>query len=141
MDEEPAHVRVVEAAHGAAPAVAVVDVGAVGVALLVGEGVVLAVVGDPGDHRPLDRRRAEDPEQAVQPVVGLEAAVGEVAVEADRDPEPGQHVHADEEEDVAPVQGAAPHLPASQAEAEERDQGDQPGDDPVAGLVLDGLDI
>ena len=46
--------------HGARPAVAVVDVGAVRVALFVGEGVVLAVVGDPGDHRALDRRRAED---------------------------------------------------------------------------------
>ncbi len=56
-----------EAAQGAAEAVAVVDVGAVRIALFVGEGVVLAVVGDPGDDRPLDRRRAEDRQQAVQP--------------------------------------------------------------------------
>ena len=67
VDEEPAHVGVEEAAQGAAPAVAVVDVGAVRVALLVGEGVVLAVVGDPGDDRALDRGRAEDRQQAVQP--------------------------------------------------------------------------
>ena len=52
----------------------------------------------------------------------LEGAVGEVAVEADRDPEAGEQVHADEEEDVAPVQGLAPDLPAGEAE---RDEGDQ----------------
>ena len=81
---------------GAAPAVAVVDVGAVRVALLVGEGVVLAVVGDPGDHRPLDRRRAEDRQHgACSQRLGLEGAVGEEAVEADRDPEPGEDVDAE----------------------------------------------
>ena len=102
--------------------VAVVDVGAVRVAFLVGEGVVLAVVGDPGDDRALDRRRAEDREEAVQPAVGLEAAVGEVAVEADRDPEAGEEVHAEEEEDVGPVQGDAPDLPGGEAEGDEGDQ-------------------
>jgi len=90
--------------------VAVIDVGAVGVALLVGKGVVLAMVGDPGDDRALDRRRAEDREQAVQPPGGFEGAVGEVAVETDCYPQPGEEVHADEEEDVAPMQGAAPDL-------------------------------
>jgi hypothetical protein len=43
---------------------AVVDVRAVRVARLVGEGVVLAVVGDPRDHRALDRRRAERRERS-----------------------------------------------------------------------------
>ena len=44
-----------DAAH---PAV-VADVGAVGIALFVGVGVVLAVVGDPGDDRALDGHRAQ----------------------------------------------------------------------------------
>ena len=59
VDEEPADVGVEEALELRQDPVAVPDVGAVRIALLVGEGVVLAVVGDPGDHRPLDRRRAE----------------------------------------------------------------------------------
>ncbi len=120
---------------------AVVDVGAVRVPLFVGEGVVLAVVGDPGDHRALDRRRAEDRQQAVQPGLRLEAAVGEVAVEADRDPHPGEEVHAEEEEDVAPVQRLAPDLPAREADRDEGDQRHQAGDDAVAGLVGDRLNI
>ena len=80
-------------------------------------------------------------EQPVQPRLRLEGAVGEVAVEADRDPEPGEQVHPDEEEDVAPVQGLAPDLPAGEGERDERDQRDQAGDDPVAGLVRDRLDV
>ena len=59
MDEEPPEVRVEEAPEGPPPAASVADVRTVGVALLVGEGVVLAVIGDPGDHRPLDRRGPE----------------------------------------------------------------------------------
>ena len=78
---------------------------------------------------------------AVQPGLRLEAAVGEVAVEADRDPEPGEQVDAEEEEDVAPVQGLAPDLPRGEADRHEGDQGDQAGDDAVAGLVRDRLDI
>ncbi len=80
-------------------------------------------------------------EQAVQPGLRLEAAVGEEAVEADRDPEPGEEVHAEEEEDVAPVQRLAPDLPGGEAERKERDQRHQPGDDPVARLVGDRLNI
>ena len=57
--EQPAHVRVREAAQRAAQAAAVVDVGAVRVAEAIGVGVVLAVVGDPGDHGALDGHRAE----------------------------------------------------------------------------------
>ena len=56
-------------------------------------------------------------------------------------PSPVKQVHPDEEEDVAPVQGLAPDLPAGEADREERDQGDQAGDDPIAGLVGDRLDV
>ena len=67
VQEEPAHVRVGQAAQRAAPADAVIDVRAVRIAGLVGEGVVLAMVGHPGDDRPLDRRRAAHGEDAAQP--------------------------------------------------------------------------
>ena len=53
--EAPADVRVQQPAQRAAQPVPVVDVRRVRVALLVGERMVLAVVGDPGDHRALDR--------------------------------------------------------------------------------------
>src|SRR5207237_6216637 len=92
VDEQPAHVRVEQPPQGAAPAPAVADVGTVRVTLLVGERVVLAVVGDPGDHRPLDRRRSQGREYPPQRSAGLEAAVGEESVEADRDPEPGDEI-------------------------------------------------
>ena len=96
---EPADVGVPEAAQAAA----VADVRAVRVALLVGVGVVLAVVGDPADHRPLDGHRAEDGEQVLERPVGLERAVGEQPVVADRDPEGGGEVDADHDPDVGPA--------------------------------------
>src|SRR6202000_1649529 len=84
---------------------------------------------------------AEDREEAVQPAVGLEGAVGEVAMEADRDPQPGEDVHAEEQEDVRPVQRVAPDLPGGDAEGDEGNDGDEAGDDAVARLVLDRLDV
>ena len=63
VQEQPADVRVGEAAQRAAQALAVVDVRAVRIAELVGEGVVLAVIGDPGGDRALDRGGAEDRER------------------------------------------------------------------------------
>ena len=54
-------------AEGAADAAAVADVGAMRIPLLVGEGVVLAMVGDPGNHRALDRGGAEGGEDAAKP--------------------------------------------------------------------------
>ena len=83
--EQPPHMRVPQARHHSPQARAVAGVGAMGVALLVGERVVLAVVGHPVDHRPLQRHRAQHGERVAQRVVGLEGAVGEQAVEAHRD--------------------------------------------------------
>ena len=58
--EQPADVRVPQSLDGADEARAT-EVRRVRVALLVGERVVLAVVGDPGDDRALDRHRAAAP--------------------------------------------------------------------------------
>ena len=59
VNEQPADVRVREPAQRPAQADAVIDVGAVRIALAIGERVVLAMVGDPGDDGPLDRGRPE----------------------------------------------------------------------------------
>ena len=56
VDEQPADVGVQQAAQRTVS----VSLRAMRVALLVGEGMVLAMVGDPGDDRPLDRGGAED---------------------------------------------------------------------------------
>jgi hypothetical protein len=70
--------------------------------------VVLAVVGDPAHDRALDGHRAGDAEQDLHAPVRLEGLVREVAVEADRDAEPGEGVHDDSDDHVAPTQPAAP---------------------------------
>ena len=77
---------------------------------------MLAVVGDPGDHRPLDRRRPKGGEHAAKPGVGLEAAMGEQAVKADRDPEAGEEVDDSEDDQVAGPQGLVPGLPGGDEE-------------------------
>src|SRR5215217_242277 len=141
VNEEPADMCLREALQRAAEAAVVPYVRAVGIALLVGVAVVLAMVGYPREYRPLDRDRAEDGEQAVQPAVGLEAAVGEVAMEPDGHAQPGEHVHDQEHRDVAPAQQIGPDLPADDAQRDERQGGDRSGGDAVRGLVDDGLDL
>ena len=54
---------------------------------------MLAVVGDPRRDRPLDRHRAHDRECRADGFACRERAVGEVAMEADRDAEPCDDVH------------------------------------------------
>src|SRR3712207_8055457 len=49
VDEQPPHVGVQQAAQRAAQAAPVIDVRAVGIAVDVGERVMLAVIGHPGD--------------------------------------------------------------------------------------------
>ena len=56
--------------------------------------MVLPVIGDPLDDRPLHRHAAEDPERDLDGQTRLEAFVREVAVEADRRAERAQHVEA-----------------------------------------------
>jgi hypothetical protein len=139
VDEQPADVRVQQSLERPLEPHAVIHVGAVWVALDVGERVVLAVVGDPRDDRAFDRGRAEDRQRAAHPALGLERPVREVAVEADRHAQAGQDVADGEHDEVAPVQRLVPELPAHDDERRERDRGDRAGEDPVARLVLDGL--
>ena len=106
--EEPADVRVDEAAQRAERAVAVADVRRVRIAGLVGHGVVLAVVGDPLGERALHRHAAEDGEGRLERRPGLEAAVREVAVEADRRSERAEDVEAGEQREVEPVEARRP---------------------------------
>ena len=85
LGEQPAGCGRARDPAGRRRPVAVADVRAVRVALHVGVGVVLAVVGHPGDHRALHGHRAEHGEEVLGRLVGAEGAVGEHAVEADRD--------------------------------------------------------
>ncbi len=124
--EQPADVRVPQARDHPAQARAVAGVGAVRVALFVGERVVLAVVGDPVDHRALQRHRAEDRERVAQPRARLEGAMGQQAVKADRDAERGQQVHDGEDRQVARPEEVVPqhHRCADHAEEGDHDGGD-----------------
>ena len=88
---------------------AVADVRGVRVALLVGVRVVLAVVGDPVEHRALQRDRAGDRERVLR--AGLEvwnAAVGQQPVVADGDAEAADHVADGEDRQVGHVDGLVP---------------------------------
>ena len=112
-------------------AVAVADVRRVRVAVLVGERVVLAVVGHPLRERALHRHAAEDRERRLDRRARLEALVREVAVEADRRPEGADDVEAGEEDEVEPVEGDAPEQAHRREQAErrhdDRDQRSRPG--------------
>jgi hypothetical protein len=112
----------------------------VGIALFVGERVMLSMVCDPRDHGALDRRRSDPRENPAQCGTGLEGAVGEQSVEPDRDPHRGDHVADGEDRQVAPVKGFVPDLPGGDGEEQERDRRHQPGDDAVGGLVRHRLD-
>ena len=119
--EEPADVRVDEAADGTERSVRVSGVRRVRVAGLVRERVVLAVVGDPLRERPLHRHAAEDRERRLDRPARLEAAVREVAVEPDRRPEGADDVEAGEEREVEPVERDAPEEAHRGEDPERRD--------------------
>ena len=141
VDEQPADVGVHEPVSAPLQPPLVADVRAVRVALLVGEGVVLAVVGDPRDHGTLDRRRAEHRQDRSHRPARLEAAVSQVAMEADGDAPGGERVHDQEHGDVAPVEQVVPELPADDPERDEWEHRDRARGDAVRCLVLDRLDV
>ncbi len=65
---------------------------------------MLAVVGDPVNHRALHTHRSGDGEHVANPRLRLERAVREEAVVADGDAEPAPEVHDGENADVGPVE-------------------------------------
>ena len=101
----------------------VVDVRRVRVAWHVGEGVMLAVIGDPGDQRTLERGRAKCSQHEPHAASGLEGAMGEVAVEPDSHAESDRHIRDREHHQVVPMQGPVPELPAGETQAHERHHG------------------
>lgn len=66
------------------------------------------MVGDPLRHGPLHRHAAENREYRLHRGMGREAAMGEVAVEADRRSERADHVQGDEENEVDRVERDSP---------------------------------
>ena len=98
--EEPADVRVPEPAHRAEHTRAEAHVRRVRVALDVRVRVVLAVVRHPLRHGALRGHRTEDREHGAHPGERLEALVGEVPVEADRDAEPGDDVQHEQQREI-----------------------------------------
>src|SRR5206468_7917680 len=70
--------------------------------------MMLAVLGHPADHRPLEREAAENgPEDAERPR-GLEAAMREEPVEPDGDAETREDVEDEQDRDVRRPDGDAP---------------------------------
>jgi hypothetical protein len=123
--EDPADVGVPEPAHSGA----VTEVRAVRIALDVGVGVVLAVVGDPLVEWALERHRPRDRQRALDARRRRERAVREQAVVADRDAEARDDVHAREQRKVDGVDGAVPQQDDGEERPEERqDDGEQVGD-------------
>jgi hypothetical protein len=92
------------------------------VALLVGVRVVLAVVGHPRHHGTLHGQGAEDRERVLDRLEGLEGAVGEQPVEAERDPVAADHVHDQHHREIAPVDQRVPQQDDGQDEPDERKQ-------------------
>jgi hypothetical protein len=84
------------------------DVRGVGIAVVVRERVVLAVIGHPVEHGTLHRHRAEHGERVAHRRDRVEGAMGEEAVVADRDADGGGHVHRGEDREVGPAHHVVP---------------------------------
>ena len=80
------------------------------IAIVVGERVMLTVVGDPGNHRALNGHRPYRRDHRPERTRGLKCLVGEHPVEPHRHPERGDHV--------------------DQGDRRERERHHQPGHDP-----------
>jgi hypothetical protein len=96
------------------------DMGAVGVALAVRVRVVLTVIGDPVEHRALDRQRTHDGEDPLEPRVRLKRAVRQEPVKADGHADRGQQIHPSEDRDIGRVNRAVPEQNHRDQHADER---------------------
>ena len=82
---------------------------------------MLPVIGDPLGQRPLHRHAAEDREGRLDGGARLEGAVGEVAVEADRDAEGANDIHCDHDRDVDGMERDVPENARRDEDPERRD--------------------
>jgi hypothetical protein len=81
-------------------------------AVFVGAVVVLAVIGDPLDHRTLYGERSENRERIPHGRVRLERAMGEQPVEADGDSDARGDVGERQRREVDPREQASPEQPS-----------------------------
>jgi hypothetical protein len=95
---------------------------------------MLAVIRDPGVDRTLHRHRAEDREEVLDRLEGLEGTMGQEPVEADRDPRGRGHVHGQEDRQVGGGDDLVPEEDDRREDGNERDQDREQIDD----LVQDG---
>jgi hypothetical protein len=99
------------------------------IALLVGVRVVLAMVGDPVDDRPLHGHRARGGEEVLDRLGRPERPVREHAVEADRHAEAGHEVHHQRHEQVVDADDLVPeHDDRRDDDQRRQDDGEQVGD-------------
>ncbi len=120
--EQPADVGVIEALGGIGEACPV-SVRRMRVAVLIGERVVLAMVGDPDDHRALNGHRAHHRQHRADGLGRLQRAMGERPVVAERDPERGDHVQDDHHHQLQRPDRGVPqqHDRGEQADERQRD--------------------
>ena len=113
--------------------------GLCGIAVDVGELVVLAMRRHPVDHRALGRGRSERRERRSREAVALEAAVGQEPVEADGYPGPHRHVEEGQDQEVLPVEEVAdPAEPHADRDHDRRHGGDHSARDAVDDRHLTG---
>ena len=135
--EHPADVGVREPAHRPSPPGGLIDVRAVRVAGAVRERVVLAMRGDPFDHRPLHRGRPQHRQHRPDRARRLEAAMREQPVEADRHAQPRERVRDRQHDQVLPAQRFPPGRPARAHQRQRRQPEDHHAHDPLGRLVGD----
>jgi hypothetical protein len=94
---------------------------AVWVTVLVGEGVMLAVIGHPLDHGAFHGQRSERRQGIANGGIGLERAVGQQTVKAHRDPQARDRIAHGQDGQIDPLHQPAPEQDDRQHEGGERD--------------------